>query len=151
MTDTTSEKCMGLLIKLSDSCMILWDGNIIRHCTSIHADPFGPFGFGVESPSSDMFSFHFANSMQIWNSWKIFKRRSIPWHWILTRKTWIGMHLYTVYTIQIMIFGKEKPCCWQPHLYSSLCISLWNNLVFDCNVLHSIMKASVWCVFTHHV
>jgi len=53
----------GLLVKIKDSCIISWDGNSLRHCTSIRTDPSNQDTLVKPDPSiSDLFSFHFVNN-----------------------------------------------------------------------------------------
>ncbi|HEY9295874.1 MAG TPA: hypothetical protein VIQ31_05785, partial [Phormidium sp.] len=52
----------GILIKLCDRHIITWNGNVIRHCTSIRNMPNLESSFKEGLPG-DVYSFHYANSM----------------------------------------------------------------------------------------
>jgi len=54
----------GLIVKLKDGCIILWDGNEIRHGTSLRVNP-GETSLPqcLFGKKTDMFAFHFANSV----------------------------------------------------------------------------------------
>ena len=53
----------GLIVKLKDGCIISWDGNEIRHGTSLRVNP-GETSLPqcLFGKKTDMFAFHFANS-----------------------------------------------------------------------------------------
>jgi len=53
----------GLLIKLKDGCTISWNGNSLRHCTSMHSDPKHPLSYNPPShEKAGLYGFHFVNN-----------------------------------------------------------------------------------------
>jgi len=53
----------GLLVKLKDGCTISWNGNSLRHCTSMRSDPNCPLSYNPPSPDhSGLYGFHFINN-----------------------------------------------------------------------------------------
>jgi hypothetical protein len=61
--DSTNKMRNGLLIKLKDGCIISWNGNSLRHCTSMRSDPKYPLSFHPPKPQySGLYAFHFVNN-----------------------------------------------------------------------------------------
>jgi len=59
----TNQLRNGLLIKLKDGCTISWNGNSLRHCTSMRTDPTRPLSYNPPSAQNcGLYGFHFVNN-----------------------------------------------------------------------------------------
>ncbi len=61
-TDSEMNTKKGVIIEICDGLLISWNGNVIRHCTSIR-NQLNPLPDALKTMKGDVYSFQFANSM----------------------------------------------------------------------------------------